>query len=1624
MPRPTSRASSFLPDVSRQLGTSSSFADEVQLDMQHRLDPRPHQKASGSVLFPSAKSARSVAAGTPKNGQGAAGRDEYEDGLGRNGNTGSVLFPSVPARRPSQSSPIADSGGFRDSTATVLAYSGDHQDRSSGYRYGSEVQQQQQQRHVSRTGGPRPASRSSMRSSMRSRAAHPGRLASTFSAEAARGDGESTRATTALDYLVLDEERGGGMVGPEGDDEAGESSRNPRNGAQAGSGGLAGKGRIDPAYVSYDQSPEMSRQHDGPSAANEGYRAPPVPSVPHDHDVGERAGDDFSKEEAWYFLRALVGQEIRHEEGLLWKLKDLDAKEDVFRNGHDEPYDESIAPGEVPILRYLIRHFLLTLPLVRDVASPTEVPMFWTNGLYPIIRAVHDADFSKPIDRGGASSVASKLYDSSIRNALERFVAAGLKLSSPDSSASSPTAGSEAAYEDGAPAMSRVPTSASPTRYNFQPTLSVPAPSNRSGTLKKGKARSTPPARSPSLSSTNRFSFSRLFGNAPSKNGLPALGASTTTLRSPIPTFPLPPSSLNLRPASSIADGASISVGSTAHSLSPPIPHLSPIMKGSIEQFGSPPIGSSSEGESPVDSTFKPNFHRPSTANSAISRATGLTSGVDDAASFVSARETTASRTTEHSEADEEDLTTRFPVVGSTLGGGQDAVMREPPTDTEGFEYYPSDAANTPVQEYGGFTFPHGEKRESREVEPYVVDDTPASSLSAPPSTAPLQPPRTTITPASPPRTTNGVPPRSPPSSPPQGKDRSSKFGLASLLRNKRGRSQSIDSVSESSPAPPTSPGWPASRRLPPSAIAASGPIYQSDFVAHMAIPTSLMFPQAPLSPIESEVSPSNDGVAPGPPVLLQKRGVEWPYSAAVAFAPRSEFDLLKWGGFEADIVGVRKGIFTHSYIIRVRRPARLDEYVVRSEAQFLKFYRLLDKAFPNAHIRRIPTGDPKNDTIIRPRPFLPTIGSTTSFVADAEKSSTSVPSAGRSRLAVGLRAAAADPHNGERPLQSRNSTSGGSTFARSLRAQSLHSLDEAKMVRARRARSATLSTFPSRPGSATGSYRSVGATSLGSRMGVTVEIGKKMPPLDPRRRALRTWLRDVLAVRTVGHHTELARFLLLGSMVPKDADVIDMMKRELIDDARRTARIAPAQSAAEKVRTMRNYWSTVEDEIIQHDGLADISAALKAVPRIEKLPLKYQKVLESLRFNFAETLFDLLVDGEDSGSTFAKFKSLHAAFPYFLVRQALRIKGSGLMARALQDILIGRPFGGKSLLQKILATTLDDDPARLAHEMDCCRTRIGSTVMTEKLELFVHAEGREKKAIIRRYAEESGIELVLCIVRGSDEPRLPGYELDRVAQKAYRRFIKTNPSPLMKANAKDPDVRLVLDLQIYLRLASRDRDAVLLRELLANEDFAAAIEVVAAPFVALLKRTYRVGNASQALSDLQAFFNQLIIIVEALRSRIQDPQKSIRVLARLLGRHQQSLHTFLRSIHRNETIVEETLQWFWTASVFLRRGLAEPVKLDHVVPPDLPEEKAYLLDELEELTAYHTKKRFHAYQAACRRFAGDVDADDPILVEGDGKGKSQVEPIVEPEPSPPLLSEIPLYAAAFRQQLKNIFAF
>lgn len=638
-------------------------------------------------------------------------------------------------------------------------------------------------------------------------------------------------------------------------------------------------------------------------------------------------------------------------------------------------------PQDAPILRYLIRHFLLTLPLVRDTAEDGEIPSFWTDGLHPIIRAIHDADLSKPADRGFVGPV-SRLYGSSMRNALERFVAAGLKLSSASHVEPTPDAAGLQRQRSNASsqrskarsaAMSGIETSAPPAQVDKERPIS----SSTSTSI-------------PSSSSwSQRFSFGRLFGSTATT----PVKSNPVSVPPPIPTVHEAPPSQPPAPASETdsdrdgglqppkagrprPDSAVLPALPFINAQEPTDDEVAPRHTGSASSSRrASTVATRSRPLTPVgDRLGDPEMEELDLSRQAT-RTTNVTSAFDTA-SFVTAGEGTLASRTGHdgeSEAESEaDETARFP--GSlffssakpgppptaldqsssapetprmpatsftpTLSNGlEPAEMKKEGSSStasgpiDGLEYYGSDAAATPKHEKEGFDLtsaaagtqvpdtPKGKSRafDDGEVEPYVVDDTttklpppvPAALPYASPTSSPRQstpsprralPSSPPLRPISPPQTDNfsndlGAPPRS-----------KSKFGLGSLLKKSHSRSASSSSSKSPTFAPASLNEVPASRRVP---IASSSPPPRKseDFVAHMAIPHELLYPTA---------EGSADGHAEGTggevpePVLLPKGGVKWPWDEPVPFLQGPDFEQLKWGGFEADVIGVRKSLFSH----------------------------------------------------------------------------------------------------------------------------------------------------------------------------------------------------------------------------------------------------------------------------------------------------------------------------------------------------------------------------------------------------------------------------------------------------------------------------------------------------------------------------------------------------------------------------------------------------------------------------------------------------------------------------------------------------------------------------------------
>lgn len=460
----------------------------------------------------------------------------------------------------------------------------------------------------------------------------------------------------------------------------------------------------------------------------------------------------------------------------------------------------------------------------------------------------------------------------------------------------------------------------SSTRYNFQPAVPPPAePVAPPPPAPRAAEKTRPTSAASSASTGRRFSLGRLFGGTSSPPVQTAPPPSQPPLPTHIVTSPSLPSSFpsptfthasQLRSASDsegelFPDARRTSAGparpDSACIPTPFNPYLPPAPL--VPALSARAAGYSS-GVEELD------FSRSE------SRATGATGG--DTASFVSAHESSLVRTSSEESgmfASEEGGAATTRIEGVESAGGQN-LAREPSvtgtlrpvvasgaaTDTEGFEYYASDAALTPKHEEPPRSSPGPEQQTPKgkgrlatvEAEPYTVDDLPSTSSLAPPVPFPANFVTASTSASATPR------PQTPinisPTSSTGGKNsRRNKFGLGAILKGRRG-SQADEKEKEKE----TAAEAPSHREVPTS----------DDFVSHMAIPSELLQPMANGSSTEDKTySPREMAL---PPVLVPKGGVPWPFNADVEFVRGPEFERLAWGGFEADVVGVRRGLFSH----------------------------------------------------------------------------------------------------------------------------------------------------------------------------------------------------------------------------------------------------------------------------------------------------------------------------------------------------------------------------------------------------------------------------------------------------------------------------------------------------------------------------------------------------------------------------------------------------------------------------------------------------------------------------------------------------------------------------------------
>jgi len=134
---------------------------------------------------------------------------------------------------------------------------------------------------------------------------------------------------------------------------------------------------------------------------------------------------------------------------------------------------------------------------------------------------------------------------------------------------------------------------------------------------------------------------------------------------------------------------------------------------------------------------------------------------------------------------------------------------------------------------------------------------------------------------------------------------------------------------------------------------------------------------------------------------------------------------------------------------------------------------------------------------------------------------------------------------------------------------------------------------------------------------------------------------------------------------------------------------------------------------------------------------------------------------------------------PYSVVKQILRFSNPIAMLRGILDLFLAQPFGQKSLLQRILSITLNEDIQKIQKSIDILRESIGDDALCEKLKNYVNADSSIQEPI-RQEADDGKTELITAILRSEDiKPTLDGKQIIRMhtAYIAWNSVIDAVPS-------------------------------------------------------------------------------------------------------------------------------------------------------------------------------------------------------------------------------------------------------
>ncbi|KAK0535208.1 hypothetical protein OC835_002447 [Tilletia horrida] len=370
---------------------------------------------------------------------------------------------------------------------------------------------------------------------------------------------------------------------------------------------------------------------------------------------------------------------------------------------------------------------------------------------------------------------------------------------------------------------------------------------------------------------------------------------------------------------------------------------------------------------------------------------------------------------------------------------------------------------------------------------------------------------------------------------------------------------------------------------------------------------------------------------------------------------------------------------------------------------------------------------------------------------------------------------------------------------------------------------------------------------------------------------------------------------------------------------------------AGAEAKRVRTGWQQWKEQIVENEtGLEETFNQLD-IANMRNLPEKYRAPTLYARNFAAEYMRFFVVIQPGADELFSALKIIHMLFPYWGAIQLLRVANAQKLIAGILAILLARPAGTPSLVQRLVSAIVGGQAKALDKKMiKPLRQVIDDTRITQAIDAYVKRGSWVEKATIKKEAHESHNDiLTVILLRAQALPEQEIMELQDayIASPFLSDIDLAYPAAcLEESERRDPPQLSATDgplalkyarAKLYLRnvLKKRDREQA---AAMANSSLIPATikDTLNAVFYQAIATIAKHANLASRLADLQAFNN------DAINVRMKSKNTPADWIA-LAARHEQSLYMLF---HEMSSIIEPFAIWCQYGVDYMSLSTTDPL--------------------------------------------------------------------------------------------------